>query len=693
MHKMRLLGTLTLLVCFFTLVFQYPHLTASQSQNTVCAAYTVDDFETEGDNRGAYSDASSEVAFERVPSDRGGEFAGKVDYTIATDGFGGFGLSFDGSQDWSDYEVLSFWFRGENTGTTIRLMIDDNRSNTAIDTSERFEYTFTDDSTDWQQIELPWSAFERSQTFQPSGAPDDGLTLTEMWGLSLAPVSGSGSFMMDDIMLLPNLHCVMLPIVMINAQSTTPGPQPSATLEPTQTATPEPAPTATPVVDLPPAPQPPSTGAYSTNTYRNLFKEYGYSDTAIQAKVDTAFQQLFYGDDENQRVYYPVGDDMAYIWDVGSNDVRSEGQSYGMMIAVQLDKQEEFDRIWKWTKTYLQHQDGPREGYFAWQATTDGEKISQNNASDGEIWLVTALFFASGRWGDGEGIYNYRAEAQAILDAMRSKEATAETTGVYDIFDPENKLVRFVAEDLTLDMTNWTDPSYHQPGFYDLWALWADKDNQFWADAAVASRNFLQTTVHPTTGLMPDYANFDGTPHYCCPTGEGNHHFYGYDARRTQMNIAMDYHWWAKDPWQKTQTDRLQAFFYSEGVTTHGAEYELDGRIISDYHQSGHVAMNTAAGLAGTTTNVWAFADHLWNVPIPDGQWRYYDGLLYMLGLLHTSGNFRIYEPEIDNASPEAVQPLLECVMEIDKDVDNKHPVWTVIDQTTTALRHSQRCE
>lgn len=54
------------------------------------------------------------------------------------------------------------------------------------------------------------------------------------------------------------------------------------------------------------------------------------------------------------------------------------------------------------------------------------------------------------------------------------------------------------------------------------------------------------------------------------------------------MNMAMDYHWWAKDPWQKTQTDRLQTFFFNEGVTTHGAEYEFDGRMITDYYQSGH---------------------------------------------------------------------------------------------------------
>lgn len=33
----------------------------------------------------------------------------------------------------------------------------------------------------------------------------------------------------------------------------------------------------------------------------------------------------------------------------------------------------------------------------------------------------------------------------------------------------------------------------------------------------------------------------------------------------------------------------------------------------------------------------------LWNTQILSGKWRYYDGLLYILGMLHVSGNFKIY--------------------------------------------------
>jgi oligosaccharide reducing-end xylanase len=38
-----------------------------------------------------------------------------------------------------------------------------------------------------------------------------------------------------------------------------------------------------------------------------------------------------------------------------------------------------------------------------------------------------------------------------------------------------------------------------------------------------------------------------------------------------------------------------------------------------------------------------AFVEALWNAPVPSGEQRYYDGMLYLMSILHCSGNFRIY--------------------------------------------------
>ena len=171
------------------------------------------------------------------------------------------------------------------------------------------------------------------------------------------------------------------------------------------------------VKPLPDAPIPASVGAVSTGKYRNLFKELGYSDAEIDKKVESAWQKFFYGTDD-ERIYYPVGEDMAYIYTADTDDVRSEGMSYGMMICVQMDKQEEFDRLWKWAKTHMQHKSGEFKGYFAWQMNTNGTIKDNTPAADGEEYFATSLLFASARWGNGEGIYNYNKEAQEILKTM-----------------------------------------------------------------------------------------------------------------------------------------------------------------------------------------------------------------------------------------------------------------------------------
>src|ERR671927_409473 len=58
------------------------------------------------------------------------------------------------------------------------------------------------------------------------------------------------------------------------------------------------------------------------------------------------------------------------------------------------------------------------QGYFSWHNRETGTRIHDNPASDGEEWFATALFFAAGRWGGHGGIYDYRAEADAILNTM-----------------------------------------------------------------------------------------------------------------------------------------------------------------------------------------------------------------------------------------------------------------------------------
>jgi oligosaccharide reducing-end xylanase len=389
-------------------------------------------------------------------------------------------------------------------------------------------------------------------------------------------------------------------------------------------------------------------GSYYTGAYPNLFADLlGKTPAEVKARVDRAFISLFHGNDSTERVYYPVEPDMAYVVDVAHDDVRTEGMSYGMMIAVQLDKKAEFDRIWRWAKTFMQHRTEPRKTFFAWHCKTNGAVIDSTAASDGEEWFVTALFFASARWGNGEGIFNYGGEAQAILDAMLSKEGQTWNDGrITNMFNLKEHQVVFVP---SIDAAGFTDPSYHLPHFYELWARWADKNNNFWCDVAATSRSFLKKAAHRTTGLMPDYAAFDGSP---LNRWGGNNDF-RFDAWRVGMNVALDYVWFARDPWAVTQSNRLLDFFHSQGIGTYGNQFTLDGKKLADDHSAGLVAMNSVACLASTNANRKDFVEELWNTPVPSGTYRYYDGLLYMIAMLQVSGNFKIYDP--------TAKPAIEC--------------------------------
>jgi endo-1,4-beta-D-glucanase Y len=435
-----------------------------------------------------------------------------------------------------------------------------------------------------------------------------------------------------------------------------------------------------PIVVLP-APRPPSTGAVVSGNYRNMFKEWGKTDAEITAKVNNTWNKLFNGT-ETEKIYYTVGADMAYILDSGNNDVRSEGMSYGMMMCVQLDKKTEFDRLWKWAKTYMYNttnSGGNSRGYFTWQLNTNGTVKGTGVAPDGDFYFTTALLFASARWGDGSGIFNYRQEARQLLYDMchrkmgnpdpwdepalfrrpgdnRNPSAT-DISGYYmPVFSPIGASSRH------------TDPSYHLPAFYEIWVLELENDKKnnqlsgiwgsledlqadidFYKQVAQTSRNFFKTTINATTGLGPDYAEFNGTP-----TG-GEHADFRFDAWRIAMNIATDYAWWAADSWQKTFADKIQAFFVGKGVTTYANQWKLDGTLITGDHSPGLVACNAVASLAAANLNAWKFIENFWEMPMTSGQYRYYDGCLYMMGLLHVSGNFKAYLSSNTTPVPNSV--------------------------------------
>lgn len=377
---------------------------------------------------------------------------------------------------------------------------------------------------------------------------------------------------------------------------------------------------------------------------RNLLRELrpDISEADIDRKLAGYWASLFEGDAEH-RIVYPAAatpdGPAAYVLDVGNADVRSEGMSYGMMVAVQMGRKAEFDALWNWAATHMRYRSGPRTGYFRWQCQPKGCDKDAVPASDGEEYFATALLMAASRWGNGQGLYDYNAQARALLGTMLHKEAIngGVVDGVRSMFSPVHGQVVFVPIG---DAADFSDPSYHLPAFYELWARRAAKpeDRKRWAEIAQTSRAYFAKAANPKTGLTPDYAEFDGRPH----VHEG-HEDFRYDAFRTAVNWSVDQAWWGRNPGAADLSRRLLGFFAAQ-PQPYPHLFTLDGKPLNDEPvepSKGLIASNAVAALLVEPALARPFVDALWALEPPSGQWRYYDGLLQFMALLHVTGRFK----------------------------------------------------
>ena len=362
--------------------------------------------------------------------------------------------------------------------------------------------------------------------------------------------------------------------------------------------------------------------------YPNLFARIGRREDEIDARLSEAFHAIF--EDERERFYFESGPDMGYMLDTGNNDARTEGMSYGMMMAVQTDRKDIFDRLWRFCCAHMLLRDGPNRGYFAWSVRPDGVHNAEGPAPDGEEYFAMALLFASARWGDGEPPLDYSAQARAILRHCVRQPELAE--GGRAMWDPDNHLIRFVPE------ADFSDPSYHLPHFYALFAGACDPgDAGFWREAAAASRRYLAKACHPVTGLAAEYAEYDGATRLMFRKGMA---FFS-DAYRVAMNIGLDAAWNGPTPALSDAVDRLQATLYEKPALLDVA-CQLDGSPEGTpvMHPLGLLATTAAGSLAARSELRWEWVRRLWEAKPRTGPRRYYDNCLYFFSLLMVSGRY-----------------------------------------------------
>lgn len=203
-------------------------------------------------------------------------------------------------------------------------------------------------------------------------------------------------------------------------------------------------------------------------------------------------------------------------------DTVSEGQAYGMLLAVASGNRAELDRIWGWTRANLQEPDG----LLAWH-WQDGKVVSTEAASDADLDAAWALALAGGRFRDSA----YSDAARHIASGILAEET--ETVA--------GKLV-LVAGPWARTPTPTVDPSYFSPSAYS--ALFDLTDQPQWHSLAVSSAAILTQLTTDPTRLPPDWAQIEADGRavaVSAPPGSstpGEAPSYGLDAARVELWYA-----------------------------------------------------------------------------------------------------------------------------------------------------------
>jgi oligosaccharide reducing-end xylanase len=330
-------------------------------------------------------------------------------------------------------------------------------------------------------------------------------------------------------------------------------------------------------------------------------------------------------------LYQSVGNE---AWIVDKNDfnygvcVKSEGQSYGMMICVMMNDQTRFMNLWRWTKNHMRHNTGSIAGRLAWvcNATTNAGNQAKdiNSAPDGEIWMVTALHLAADKGWDS----NLRQEANALCDVLLNKNPG---TGLLPYFNQSRNLVYFVP----ITGFDYTDPSYAAPAFF---SYLADKHNNGanraqWDTLSVSHRKLIQdSTAINQPGLAADFTTFNGVP--------VRDHLHSYDAWRVTLHQTLDHLWNQQDVHIPKVTSALA--FMSQGLNVNFLNTKCDANNPSyqggAYQDFGQIAMYATGYKNKNLAEAIPFVEEMLSLGYVEKQ--YYQGLLFTLSLLILSDKF-----------------------------------------------------
>lgn len=267
----------------------------------------------------------------------------------------------------------------------------------------------------------------------------------------------------------------------------------------------------------------------------------------------------------------------------------SEGQGYGLLLAVLNNDKATFDTILRWTGNNLQ---GRKDNLlpWAWGKRHNGQWgiIDYNNATDGDILVAFALTRAAMQW----NVPEYRKQGLKLIEALRSNLSTTYQGHSYLLpsyygFQKDGELV--------------LNPSYQIFAAFRLFARVDDKE--FWDSIC---RDSLLLVNRATFGTMKLPADWIALKANGIGPWEERPPLFGYEAIRVLLYLS-----WERKP------------VFPEGLKALLAEYQEKGTLPATIDLSGNGASSGEApagfyavcaraagksGHAGLAGQLWAKA-------------------------------------------------------------------------------------
>jgi endo-1,4-beta-D-glucanase Y len=318
--------------------------------------------------------------------------------------------------------------------------------------------------------------------------------------------------------------------------------------------------------------------------------------------------------------------------------VVSEGQGYGMLIAVMMAGQDAqaraiFDGLHRYNR---RHPSQNNPDLLAWaQDSNCRDILDHDSATDGDLDIAYALLLAHKQWGSS-GSINYASEATRVLNAIAQSNV-----------NPTTRLVNLG------DWARWPDdPDYYYATRSSDWMLghfrgFIGHASTDWSQVLSAHQTLLETmqnTYASSTGLLPDFivnthttprpaaANFLEAPH------DGR---YSWNACRVPWRLGIDAAI-SGDTRSRNAASRISTWIRGKtggNPNNIRAGYYLDGRVIESYNDM--VFMAPFAVAATTDSGGQAWLDRLWNQIVSTGPTEdYYGDTVKLLVMLSVSRNW-----------------------------------------------------